>query len=38
MADIDELRAQPQDILAEQSVLGAIFKEVSWLDIFTNKN
>ncbi len=25
MAEIEELRAQPQDIQAEQSVLGAIF-------------
>ncbi len=25
MAELDELRVQPQDILAEQSVLGAIF-------------
>ena len=31
MADIDELRAQPQDILAEQSVLGAIFIDESKL-------
>ena len=25
MAELEELRVQPQDILAEQSVLGAIF-------------
>ena len=25
MAEVEELRVQPQDILAEQSVLGAIF-------------
>ena len=25
MAEVAELRVQPQDILAEQSVLGAIF-------------
>ena len=31
MAEIDELRAQPQDILAEQSVLGAIFLDESKL-------
>ena len=31
MAEIDELRAQPQDILAEQSVLGAIFIDESKL-------
>ena len=31
MADIDELRVQPQDILAEQSVLGAIFIDESKL-------
>ncbi|MDO4667980.1 MAG: replicative DNA helicase [Streptococcus sp.] len=31
MAEIDELRTQPQDILAEQSVLGAIFIDESKL-------
>ena len=35
MAEIDELRAQPQDILAEQSVLGAIFIDESKL-VFVN--
>ncbi|MGT2785382.1 replicative DNA helicase [Streptococcus merionis] len=31
MADLEELRVQPQDILAEQSVLGAIFIDESKL-------
>lgn len=31
MAELDELRVQPQDILAEQSVLGAIFIDESKL-------
>ena len=31
MAEIEELRTQPQDIQAEQSVLGAIFiDEENW--------
>ena len=31
MAEVEELRVQPQDILAEQSVLGAIFIDESKL-------
>ena len=31
MADLEELRMQPQDVLAEQSVLGAIFIDESKL-------
>ena len=29
MAEVEELRVQPQDILAEQSVLGALLMRVS---------
>ena len=39
MAEVEELRVQPQDILAEQSVLGAIFIDESklrWLDVITS--
>ena len=33
MAEIEELRTQPQDIQAEQSVLGAIFIDEGKLEI-----
>ena len=36
MAEVEELRVQPQDILAEQSVLGAIFIDESKLVLCEN--
>lgn len=36
MAEVEELRVQPQDILAEQSVLGAIFIDESKLVLSEN--
>ena len=36
MAEVEELRVQPQDILAEQSVLGAIFIDESNSYLFEN--
>ena len=36
MAEIEELRTQPQDIQAEQSVLGAIFIDEGKLVLFVN--
>ena len=36
MAEVEELRVQPQDILAEQSVLGAIFIDESKLVFVEN--
>ena len=36
MAEVEELRVQPQDILAEQSVLGAIFIDESKLVFYEN--
>ena len=36
MAEIEELRTQPQDIQAEQSVLGAIFIDEGKLVLFVS--
>ncbi len=36
MAEIEELRTQPQDIQAEQSVLGAIFIDEGNWSLFVN--
>ena len=36
MLEIEELRTQPQDIQAEQSVLGAIFIDEGKLVLFVN--